>query len=243
MATRTSPYTGRPIVDWFDEPYTLRDRDGDKVGDILEVNPDFIVAQSDGGFLGLGERRTYYIPRSYLTSTDGTDWYLNLDKDVVEDMNWTTAPTESRWSNDQWQAEYGYSDQAPHEGAMRMIRFEEDLEAVKSQRQAGEVTITKDVVEETKTIEVPVRREEVHVERRPVTDTTATAGMEDAFTNQGQSVRVPVMEEQVEVRKVARPVEEVEVTKTAKQEKRQVSDTVRKEQFNIEGDEASRTTK
>jgi uncharacterized protein (TIGR02271 family) len=133
------------------------------------------------------------------------------------------------------------SEQSTREGAMRMIRFEEDLEAHKTQRQAGEVIVTKDVVEETKTIEVPVRREEVHVERRPVTDVTATATTEGAFIQEGQTIRVPVMAEDVEVRKVARPVEEIEVTKSATQETREVSDTVRREEFNIEGDDASLT--
>jgi uncharacterized protein (TIGR02271 family) len=239
--TQTSPYTGRPIVDWFEEPFTLRDRDGDKVGDIVEVNPDFIIAESDGGFLGLGERRTYYIPRSFFTSTDGTDWFLNVDKDVIEDMNWTAAPTDSTWSTAEWQAKDGSPD-ATREGAMRMIRYEEELQAQKVERQSGEVTVRKDVVEETRTIEVPVRREEVHVERRPVDGTTTSDTPDTAFRQEGETITVPVMEEDVEVRKVARPVEEVQVTKTATQDTRQVTDTVRKERFDIEGADENPTS-
>lgn len=237
MTTQTSPYTGRPIVDWLDEHYTLRDTDGDKIGDIVEVNPDFVIAESDGGFLGLGERRTYYVPRTAVTRSEDTDWYLSIDKDEIEAMGWLNPPTGSMWSTDDWQSKYGYQDdRASHQDAMRMIRYEEDLEATTVQRQAGEVTVRKDVVEETRTIEVPVRREEVHVERRPVTD-AAVGDSSQPFTGQEQTLRVPVMEEQVEVRKVARPVEEVVVTKTGTQETRQVSDTVRKEQFEVEGED------
>ena len=47
METQIRP-SGRPIVDWFDEPYVLRDVDGDTIGDIVEVNPDFIVVETDG---------------------------------------------------------------------------------------------------------------------------------------------------------------------------------------------------
>ena len=69
------------------------------------------------------------------------------------------------------------------------------------------------------------------MERRPV---SGEAPAETAFTDDAAGVRVPVMEEQVEIRKVARPVEEIEVTKTPVQETRQVQDTVRREEFEVE---------
>lgn len=239
MTTQRSTYSGRPIVDDLDETYTLYDADGDKIGDIVEVNPDFVLAESDGGFLGLGERRTYYVPRTHIAREVGADWYLTIDKDDIEAMGWTAAPTSSAFASEEWLTEYGYGAEArvaPEPGRTRMIRFEEDLEAQAVARQAGEVTVRKDVVEETQTIEVPVRHEEVRVERRPVTDATAAideAGA-TAFRETAEEIRVPVMEEEVEVRKVARPVEEVVVSKDTREETRQVSDTVRKERFDIE---------
>ncbi|MDQ3554080.1 MAG: YsnF/AvaK domain-containing protein, partial [Chloroflexota bacterium] len=54
----------------------------------------------------------------------------------------------------------------------------------------------------------------------------------DAFS--GESISVPVMEEQVEVRKVPRAVEEVEISKVQTQDTEVVSDTVRKEQVDID---------
>ena len=95
------------------------------------------------------------------------------------------------------------------------------------------MNVSKRVVEETKTFEVPVRKEEIHVERRPVSGeaTTDTVG-DDAFTE--QSISVPLMEEDVEIRKVARPVEEVEITKTQTSDKKQVEGTVRREEFDID---------
>ncbi len=225
----TSPYTGRPIDEWLDRDIDLYDVDGDKVGDVVEVNPDFIVAESDGGFLGLGERRTYYVPRDRVSSKDEESWYLDIDKDEIETMNWTAAPTTSDWSTD-WQTD------APawrneHETGTRLRRYEEDLEANTVARQAGEVSVSKRVVEDTKTIEVPVRREEIHVERRPVTG-DATASTDDAF--QEGTIRMTAMEEDVEVRKVVRPVEEIELTKTRTEDTRRVEDTVRREEFDID---------
>jgi len=102
-------------------------------------------------------------------------------------------------------------------------------------RNAGDVTVTKRVIDDTKTVEVPVRREEVHVERRPVSDSSASGRVgDDAFTE--DRITVPVMEEDVEVRKVARPVEEIEITKTASEDTKRVDQTVRREEFDIDDD-------
>ena len=167
--TQTSPYSGRPVVDWYDYDIKLRDADGDKIGDVVEVNPDFIVCESDGGFLGLGERRRYFIPRNYIAREDRDDWYLSVDKDEIESMNWTNAPTNSTWGSDWSTGEYT-GDATNTEGRTRLRRYEEDVDVSKVQREAGEVVINKRVVEDTKTIEVPVRREEVHVERHAIDD-------------------------------------------------------------------------
>jgi stress response protein YsnF len=42
------------------------------------------------------------------------------------------------------------------------------------------------------------------------------------------------MAEEVEVRKVVRPVEEIEVTKSQTQDTRSVEDTVRREEFDVD---------
>lgn len=235
--SNVSPYTGRPISEWLDEDIELHDSDGDEIGDIVEINPDFIVVQTSSGFLGLGEARYYYVPRSYVAREDGDDWYLSIGKDELESMNWQQPPTESAWSND-WNEGRATEDLGGR-GQTRLRRYEEDVEASTVEREAGEVVVQKRVVEDTKTVEVPVRREEVHVERRPVTDqtTVGASAASDAFSN--ETITVPVMEEDVEIRKVARPVEEIEVTKSATQDTRTVDTTVRREEFDI--DDQTRT--
>ena len=230
--SKVSPYTGRPIDEWLDKEIELHDADGDEIGNVVEINPDFIVAQASTGFLGLGEPRIYFIPRSYVDREEGDDWYLSIDKDEIESMGWTQAPGELAWSQD-WQE--GRVDTETGRGQTRLRRYEEDVEVDKVQREAGEVVVSKHVVEETKTFEVPVRREEVHVERRAITDENAgatTGEAAGAFTD--ETIRVQVMEEDVEIRKVARPVEEIEITKSATEETRKVDTTVRREEFDID---------
>jgi uncharacterized protein (TIGR02271 family) len=229
--SNVSPYTGRPITEWLDEEIELRDADGDEIGNVVEINPDFLVVQVPSGFLGLGEPRNYFVPRSYVAREDGDDWYLSIDKDQLESNNWRNAPTESAWST-----EWNEGRMESGRGQTMLRRYEEEVDVDKVERQAGEVVVNKRVVEDTKTIEVPVRREEVHVERRPVTDESlvgsGAGASADAFSN--ESITVPVMEEDVEIRKVARPVEEIEITKTATEDTRSVDTTVRREEFDID---------
>jgi uncharacterized protein (TIGR02271 family) len=231
--THISPYTGRPINEWLDEDIELHDADGDGIGNVVEINPDFIVAQTTTGFLGLGEEKIYYIPRSYVAREEGDDWYLSIDKDEVEGMTWSEPPADSAWSTE-WRE--GTSEaKTEGRGQTLLRRYEEDLDVQKVSREAGEVVVNKRVVEETKTIEVPVRREEVHIERRAVSDASYTEGSIDgqqAFS--GESITVPVMAEEVEVRKVVRPVEEIEITKTASEDTRRVDETVRREEFDVD---------
>jgi len=232
---QTSQYTGRPIVDWFDHQITLRDVAGDKIGDVVEVNPDFLIAETDGGFLGLGEHELYYVPRQYVTREDREDWFLSITKDQAKDLDWSQAPSESSYAGGDWRAEYdtATSDVDRDTGRTRLVTHEEELQARAVPQQVGEVGVRKEVVEETRTIEVPVRREEVVIERRPVSGDTADTGTIGAA---GETIRVPVMEEEIEVTKVVRPVEEVEVSKRVVQDTRSVSDTVRREELRVDDD-------
>lgn len=238
-----SPYSGREIVGELGE-VDLYSSDDEKVGRILEVNPQFIVVERGGGFLSSPE--PFFIPRDQIGSEDGDRWYLTVGKDQIDTIGWDERPAD-------YTGQYGSTTEPDTTGDEQLLDadrtqastgrdmtgdsqtiqvHEEELEAQKTAHQAGEVSVTKNVVEETKTIEVPVMREEVRVERHVATGDTATSDHPDAFS--GESIRVPVMEEQVEVRKVPRAVEEIEISKVRTQDTEVVSDTVRREEVHID---------
>lgn len=119
---------------------------------------------------------------------------------------------------------------------------EERLNVGKERVKTGEVNVGKHVVEEEQTIEVPVEREEVFVERRPVnedsatyTDRDGTFDSKDAFT-EGETIRVPLTEERVDVTKRDVVSEEIVVGKRKVQDTEHVNETVRKEVADIDGD-------
>lgn len=122
---------------------------------------------------------------------------------------------------------------AQHAKADDVIQLaEEELHVNKDRVQAGEVKVGKHVVSEEKSVTVPVEHEEVVVTRHAV-DREADPSQIGADS---ETVKVPVMAEQVSTNVTARVVEEVEVGKRAVQENKTVTDTVRKEQLDMDSD-------
>jgi len=115
---------------------------------------------------------------------------------------------------------------------------EEELQATKHEVKAGEVRVRKDVVTEERTIDVPVTREEVIIERHPASGRSTTGSIKE-----GEEIRVPITEEEVRVEK--RPVvkEEITVGKRKVQDTETVRDTVRREEARIEESGTSRVRK
>jgi len=111
---------------------------------------------------------------------------------------------------------------------------EERLHAEKRPVDAGEVRVRKEVHTETKTIEVPVEREEVVIERTPVHGRAASESFAAGDLREGEEIRIPVREDQVEVTKEAAVVEEVKVGKRVVQDTERVSGQVRKEEVKID---------
>ncbi len=119
------------------------------------------------------------------------------------------------------------------EGHRSVQLREEQLNVRKERVQTGEVQLRKEIVEELRTVQVPVMREEVYVERRPVID-----GQYDGSPlTENEIIRIPIMEERIEVTKRPVVVEEVIIGKRKIQEIKEVQDTVRKEEAQIEQSE------
>jgi len=107
---------------------------------------------------------------------------------------------------------------------------EEELRATKTPVETGEVQIHKEVVTEHRSIDVPVKREEVFVERHAVNRPADDAD----FTKGDETIRMPVMEEQVSVEKRAVVREEIEIGKREVTDTEHVTGEVRREEARIE---------
>jgi uncharacterized protein (TIGR02271 family) len=213
----------------IDTGWTVYGREGDKIGTVAEVGSNYLLVQK-----GLLFIKDVYVPVSAVDTIDEADasLWLNVPKDDIESMGWDDAPSTGSW-NDWTPSGKTASDR------QRMTLHEEELDARKTARKAGEVEVRKDVVQEHRSVDVPVTREEVHVRRVPA-DRPATRG--EATFAEGETLRIPVKEEEVEVTKRPRVTGEVEVEKVAHHGTQRATGTVRKETAEVTGDGVTRSS-
>jgi uncharacterized protein (TIGR02271 family) len=117
-----------------------------------------------------------------------------------------------------------------------MTRSEEELRVGTQTRERGRARLRKYVTTEEQQVTVPVRREEVRVEREPITD----ANLDDATSGpeiSEEEHEVTLHEEEAVVEKRVVPRERVRLDKDTVTDERQVSEEVRKEQIEVDGDQ------
>jgi uncharacterized protein (TIGR02271 family) len=116
-----------------------------------------------------------------------------------------------------------------------MTRSEEELHVGTTEREAGRVRLKKYVVEDQVTETVPVRREEVRLEREPITGANVDDALDGpAISEEVHEVTLHAEEPVVEKRAV--PKERVRLQKDVETEQREVTDTVRSERIDVDDD-------
>lgn len=108
---------------------------------------------------------------------------------------------------------------------------EEQMDVSKHQVETGKAIIHKRVVEDTKTIEVPVRHEEIVIER-----TTLSGNDVNGADFKDETITIPVMEEQVEVTKHPVMTGEIHISKRDVENVEQVSASLRREELEVQQD-------
>lgn len=116
------------------------------------------------------------------------------------------------------------------QGNRRIQLLGEVLRVHKQRISRGEVRIRKEVVSETKNIQVPVTHEELVVERSAVANEQPATGE----IGQDQEIRIPLSQEEVRVEKQPVVTGEVNVGKRQVQDTRSVTDNVRHEELRVD---------
>jgi uncharacterized protein (TIGR02271 family) len=235
------------------EGMDVYDANDDKIGTVHEVY-DAVATESSAsaggylrvptGFLGLG--REHHIPFSAIRDVRDQRIHLSIAKDRFDELEYDQAPTEATDDFDGTSversttttttttaAETTGAEPEPSSindrGQRKLQLREEELVARKRAVQTGEVQLGTEIVSEQRTLEVPVTREEVVIERRDVARRPS-----DRPIGQAETIEVPLREEQVEVDKQTVVYEEVNVGKRAVQETERLSETVRREEAVVE---------
>ncbi|HET9237103.1 MAG TPA: YsnF/AvaK domain-containing protein [Oligoflexus sp.] len=114
---------------------------------------------------------------------------------------------------------------------------EEQLDVRTERMQTGEVSLRKEIITENRTIEVPVTREEIVVERRNLDGVPREGSLDAAGLDTDQKeIRIPVSEEFVHIDKKVVPREEIRVSKEKITDTKRVSEDVRREEAQVDSD-------
>jgi len=118
-----------------------------------------------------------------------------------------------------------------------MTRSEEELRVGTERREAGRARLRKFIVSERVERTVPVEREEIRVEREPITDANMGNAMDGPALSEEEH-EVVLHEERAVVQKDVVPKERVRLDKDVVTEEQRISEEVRKEQIEVEGADA-----
>ena len=229
---------------------TLIDQTGSKIGTIEDIYLDQETNQPEWVLAKTGWGGKSFVPLAQ-ASMEGSDIMVPYDKSKVKDSPAFDADGELSQQEEAelyryYGLEYseGSSDTGLPEGHVEtegydtsgpttddaMTRSEEELRVGKTEQERGRARLRKYVVTENVTETVPVQREEIRVEREPITDENvdqATAGADISE----EEHEVVLHEEQVVSEKRAVPKERVRLSKDTVTEEQQVSEELRKEQI------------
>jgi uncharacterized protein (TIGR02271 family) len=232
---------------------TVVGSDGEKIGKIEDIyldqqteQPEWLAVKT-----GLFGGRISFVPLAE-ASADSDDIRVPYGKDQVKEAphaepDGELSPQEEERLYRHYGREYGGGgDASDARGTVgrdvsgpetddAMTRSEEELRVGTERRETGRARLKKHVVTENVETTVPVQREEVRVEREPITDANAGQARSGPDISEEEH-EVTLHEEEVVTEKRAVPKERVRLDKETVTEDQTVSEEVRKEQIEADGD-------
>ena len=236
---------------------TVIDESGDKIGTVQDIyldqqtdEPEWVLVTT--GMLGTKGR---FVPLAQ-ANIEGNDIRVPYSKDMVSDapsmdpdgqlsqqeeaelyrhygLDYSESRSDSRLRGGKPSTGRGTSSDDA------MTRSEEELRVGKEQVETGRARLKKYVVTEDVQTTVPVQREEVRIEREPVTERNVDAATAGPDISEAEH-EVVLTEERPVVEKKTVPKERVRLTKDAVTDEKEVSEQVRKEEVVTEGDAETR---
>ena len=231
------------------------DASGDKVGKVEEIYLDQETDQPQWALVktGMFGGRSTFVPLTG-ANADGEQLRVQYEKAQIKDA--PNVDPDQELSQDEEQQLYahygmGYGDShSEPEGGTEarepvgedvsgpetdnaMTRSEEELRVGKQQRESGRVRLKKYVVTEEVTQTVPVQREEVRLEREPITEGNAGSATDGPAISEEEH-EVTLHEEVPVAEKVAVPKERVRLDKDTVQDEQTVTDEVRQERIDVD---------
>jgi uncharacterized protein (TIGR02271 family) len=239
---------------------TMVDRDGDKVGTVESIYVDDQTGEPEWALVntGLFGTKSSFVPLAQ-ASGSGDQVQVPYEKQLVKDapridpdQHLSEAEEQELWRHYGLDYDREYTTDQDGDGVYdhvqdtavgrdtsgpttddAMTRSEEELQVGTQTREAGRARLRKHVVTETQQVTVPVQREELRVEREPITDANRDAAADGPEISEEEH-ELTLREEEPVVEKRVVPRERVRLEKDTVTDERQVSEDLRKEQIQVD---------
>jgi uncharacterized protein (TIGR02271 family) len=237
------------------EGRTMVDRDGDRIGTIEAIYLDDKTGEPEWALVntGLFGTKSSFVPLAQATEAGG-DVRVPYDKQLVKDApridpdgHLSEAEERQLWRH--YGLDYDRTTRRRATGRDTvgrgtsgsttddaMTRSEEELRVGTTSRERGRVRLRKYVTTEPVQQTVPVQREQVRVEREPITDANLDAATSGPEISEAEH-EVILREEEPVVEKRAVPRERVRLDKDTITDEERVAEQIRKEQIEVQDEE------
>src|SRR5215203_84265 len=203
-------------IDWNEViKKEARGTNDEDFGEVQDIQGNYVLVQK-----GIIDKEKFYIPKDQAESYDGDVLRFRISQ---EDLNQFQHEPPSIWDSDSTQETTTYERDTNEE---RIPLSEERLD-VSKESQEDQATITKKPVTETKTVEVPLTREEVSIERRPASGQTEA----QSPIQSEEEITIPLKREEAQVSKKPYVKEEAVIKKKAFRDTKEITEDVTSEEL------------
>lgn len=252
MQTMTEAYT------W--QGRELFGADGEKIGEVKEIYEDAATGKPEWALVSAGffGTRSHFVPLAG-AHPQGEGVRVNVTKDQVKDApsiegEGQLTEADERRLFEHYDVPYTNEGSTTAQGAPQggseggatghdtsgpttddaMTRSEEELRVGTARQERGRARLRKYVVTEEVQTTVPVQREEVRLEREPITDANLDQALDGPEISEEEHELI-LHEEQPVVEKRTVPKERVRLSKDTVTDEHEVNESVRKERIESEG--------
>jgi uncharacterized protein (TIGR02271 family) len=242
---------------------TIKSSDGSKIGKITDVYLDFETERPEWASVSTGMfgSKEALIPLAAV-ERDGEEFVVPFDKSMVKDAPHHDPGTElSQTQEAELFTYYGIpyggetvtatggpqgetvepsgstgdvQDTSGPNTDSAMTRSEERLHVGTESVETGRARLRKYIVTENVTQTVPVTREEVRIEREPITEANRDAAMSGADLSE-EEAEITLHEDRPVTAKETVPVERISLEKETVTDQAEVNETLREERIDAEG--------
>jgi uncharacterized protein (TIGR02271 family) len=203
-------------IDWNDViKKEARGNNDEDFGEVQDIQGNYVLVQK-----GIINKEKFYIPKDRAESYDGDVLKFRFSE---QELNQYQREPPSIWDSDSNQEITTQEGETNKES----IPLTEERLDVSKKSEENQATITKKPVKETKTVEVPLTREEISIERRPPSGQTEA----QSPIQSEEEIKIPLKREEAHVSKKPYVKEEVIVKKKAVTDNKEIREDITSEEL------------